>query len=97
LNALSGKVRRNVKVCPKCSGELALLWKDRKRSENAYASEKIHNLICTMCGFGRTERFIDKKYPIQARYVDGKIIFTDSEGDDAFTPMMDAATIARSE
>ena len=54
-----------IKVCPKCSGDMALLWAERKRSEGAYAPDRMHRLICKNCGFGRTERFIEPKaYPL---------------------------------
>jgi len=93
------KVRPGVKLCPKCSGEMGLFWKDRKRSENAYATERMHSLMCTSCGYGRTERFIDLgSYPIVLSYAaDGKLIIKIIEGKDLLRRPIDAATIARSE
>lgn len=45
------------KLCPKCSGEMALYWREHKPSENAYAPERMHRLICMTCAYSRTERF----------------------------------------
>ncbi|MDH4261743.1 MAG: hypothetical protein OEV78_01725 [Spirochaetia bacterium] len=94
----SGKILQGVKYCPKCSGEMGLLWKDRKRSENAYASERMHFILCMTCGYGRTERFINNTYPIILSYApDGRLITKIVEGKDILTRPIDATTIAASE
>lgn len=99
LIADSKKLRRTVKFCPKCNGEMGLLWNNRKRSENAYSPELVHQLICVNCGFSRTERFIDlNSYPVLIQYnKNGILEFILNDEKDTLTRIVDAATIATSE
>jgi len=92
---VSTKENKSLKLCPKCSGNLALLYKERKRSENTYSPDRMHNLVCVNCGYSRTERFGDrKKYPylvIQDGEHGLKVI--DNTGKDSLERPMDATTI----
>lgn len=64
---------KKAKKCAKCGGIMALFWQERKRSEGAYAPERMHNLVCSSCGYGRTERFINAdEYPLLIVPAEGK-------------------------
>jgi len=78
---------------------MGLFWKDRKRSETAFAPERTHVLMCPACGFSRSERFVDfESYPILLSYADnGRLVVSRNEGNDPGRPVDNAATIARFE
>lgn len=75
------------------------MWNQRIRSENAYASERMHMMICTLCGYSRTERFVDiEVYPLLAQYDnDNKLTLRLNDGKDILSRQIDAATIAGAE
>lgn len=78
---------------------MALAWKERKRSEGAYAAERMHTIICVKCGFGRTERFIDiNEYPLLVLpQENGGLQVVDYTGKDILSRPMDPTMIARAE
>ena len=86
---------KNLKKCPKCSEAMALLWRDKKKSENTYAPDKMHFLMCVQCGYGRSERFVDlKNYPLLiVESENGGLKVIDNHEEDELIRVMDPTTI----
>jgi len=78
---------------------MALLWFERKRSENAYAPDRMHRLICQNCGFSRSERFAEPdSYPLLVTGApEHGLCFIENPALDIFKRSIDATNIGMME
>jgi len=78
---------------------MALMWRDKKRSENAYSPGRMHFLMCVNCGYGRTERFGDvKNYPyLIVENENGGLKVIDNHEKDELSRSIDSTTIGITE